>query len=176
MRHNGMPVCRPAPNPRLPARRFWLLAAEKSENVKSENFKSESFKQIFSFLHSVDPQEEQIGERLFGQCRPGSAFPGTGVQIQTCGDLITNTKKYTPDFTDENERSTLIFEGLMKKNHQDFSSCKTGSVKSGVYFFSICSGREQSLYLYPCPRGGGSGTALPEGAFPDLLFRPAPTE
>ena len=40
----------------------------------------------------------------------------------------------------------------------------------------IGSGREQSLYLYPCPRGGGSGTALPEGAFPDLLFRPAPTE
>ena len=49
---------------------------------------------------------------------------------EVIGEVLVN-KSQKAAFTDRNERSTLISEGLMKKNYQDFSSCKTGSVKAG---------------------------------------------
>ncbi len=81
----------------------------------------------------------------------GFGLPGTGRGDGLCFRPEQILNKQASGFTDRNERTTLISEGLMKKNHQDFSSCKPGSVKSDACLVRICSGQKQSPSPRPVP-------------------------
>ena len=68
-----------APNPVLPLRRFWLLAAE-MVNKKIGFILQADGNTPFSFLHAAGRQEKRTGE-----CRLGTCLPGLSPQGQEYG-------------------------------------------------------------------------------------------